>query len=190
MHIPNNSMRNGYIFAVQTAPSGTTQPLHPMKAIKILNQLILDQMKEKYPDIRVELLPNKPLKCNSANSLTQAVKKFLTLNGHQCDRISTSGRVIDNSKEVSNVLGQRYRIGSSKYIPGTGTKGKADLAAKIRRHPTDEFAVPVDIEIKYNKDRQSSVQKTYAENVHRAGGIYIICRSLDEFIEWYNEFTA
>jgi len=32
------------------------------------------------------------------------------------------------------------------------------------------------------------VQKQYQESIERAGGIYIIVRSFDEFVEWFDLF--
>jgi len=68
-----------------------------------------------------------------------------------------------------------------KWTPGQGTKGTADISATIRGRS-------VKIEVKYGKDRQSDDQKRYQQQIETAGGIYIIVRNMDEFIEWFDEF--
>jgi hypothetical protein len=69
-----------------------------------------------------------------------------------------------------------------KWTPGQSTKGTADISATIRGRS-------VKIEIKYGKDRQSDVQKQYQASIERAGGVYIIVRDFDSFVEWYEQFT-
>ena len=161
-----------------------------MKAIQLLNRMILDDLCARHPELTHGQIGSAgKMKCNSANSLTQCVKKFLTIKGHQCDRVNNQGRRIDQTQVVTDILGFKRQIGSVKYVPGTGTKGKADLSAKIRRRPTDEFAVPVEIEIKWNKDRQSQVQKQFEQQTVKAGGVYLLIHSLEEFVEWYGGFV-
>jgi hypothetical protein len=152
-----------------------------MKPLSILNQMIREEFARKHPEIPERLAPNKPMKSNTANNLTQAIIKFIKLSGWQAERISTSGRVIDQSKVVTNVLGHQYRIGSSKYIPGTGTKGSADISATIKGRS-------VKIEVKVGKDRMSEAQKVYQANIEMAGGVYVMARSFDDFYTWFNEF--
>jgi hypothetical protein len=43
----------------------------------------------------------------------------------------------------------------------------------------------VKIEVKIGRDRQSVEQKAYAEAVERAGGLYVVARTFEEFIGWY-----
>jgi hypothetical protein len=150
-----------------------------MTPLQSLNAMIRADFKEKHPEIPDRLAPNKPMKCNSANSLTQCIIKYIKLTGGQAERISTTGRMLDQSKVVTNVLGQRYRIGSSKYIPGTGTRGSADISAIVGGRS-------LKIEVKYGRDRQSSEQVAYQSSVEKAGGIYYLARTFDEFYEWYN----
>lgn len=118
---------------------------------------------------------------NTANSLTKSIIRWLQLNGWQAERISTTGRYIDNSKIVTDVLGNRKKIGSGKYIKGSGTNGSADISATIKGRS-------IKIEVKIGKDRQSDAQKEYQKNIEKAGGIYIISSDFDEFIMWYKAF--
>ncbi len=47
----------------------------------------------------------------------------------------------------------------------------------------------VAIEVKIGKDRQSDSQKEYQRKVEKAGGIYIIIGTFDEFIKHYAEIS-
>jgi hypothetical protein len=50
-----------------------------------------------------------------------------------------------------------------------------------------KVGVSVKIEVKYGKDRQSEDQKKYEHSINEAGGIYVIARNIDDFIQWYDE---
>ena len=89
------------------------------------------------------------------------------------------GRMIDNTKVVTDALGNQRRIGSMTYIPTTGTKGSADVSATIQGRS-------VKIEVKI-KDRQSEAQKEYQQRIETAGGVYWLVRSFDEF---YGKFIT
>ena len=114
---------------------------------------------------------------NTANSLTKAIVKWINLNGYQAERISTSGRWVDNSKVVTDVLGNQKKIGSGKYIKGSGTKGSADISATIKGRS-------IKIEVKM-KDKQSEAQIEYQKAIERAGGIYFIAKDFTSFYEFY-----
>jgi len=131
----------------------------------------------KHPNMHPDCIPRPVYSDKTANGLTKMVIDWITLNGGQAERISNMGRYIDSSKVVTNVLGQRMKIGSGKFIPGAGTNGTADISAIVKGRS-------VKIEVKM-KDKQSEAQKKYQESVERAGGIYYIVRSFDEFIEKY-----
>ncbi|HEX7584876.1 MAG TPA: hypothetical protein VF373_09330, partial [Prolixibacteraceae bacterium] len=100
-------------------------------ALRVLNQLVFDQLKAKHPGILPELLPRPGLKDKTSNQLTGSIIKFLQLKGHQAERISTTGRVIDQRKTYTDVLGHTRQVGSLKWIPTSGTRGSADIAATI-----------------------------------------------------------
>ena len=144
-----------------------------------LTAALLVESKEKYPNLPDHARVIKPYSDNSANGLTKCVIKWLELHGCQAERINTMGRMVDNRKVVTDVLGRKGMIGSMTYIPTTGTKGSADVSAVIGGRS-------VKIEIKYGKDRQSEAQKQYQASVERAGGVYLIVRTFDDFLEWWD----
>jgi hypothetical protein len=136
-------------------------------------------MSIKYPNFPQHAIPSKTWSDNSANGLTKCVIDLINYEGYQAERISTQGTYVEG---VKIKVGENERQLKGKYIPTQGTKGSADISATIRGRS-------VKIEIK-QKDRQSEVQKQYQESIERAGGIYIIVRSFDEFVEWFDLFTT
>lgn len=151
----------------------------PTKAKEILRQMAADEMRRKHPDYPEHLrLPVKVYSDKTANGLTRCIIDFLNLSGHQAERISTSGRPIDRRQIVTNVIGQQRVIGSLEWIPGTCTRGSADISSTIK-------GKSVKIEVKVNKDRQSEAQKAYQQAIEQAGGIYYIARDFQSFYDWY-----
>lgn len=114
----------------------------------------------------------------TANGLTKCIVHWLNLNGWQAERISTTGRYIDNSKVVTDVLGNKKKIGTGKYIKGSGTNGSADISATIKGRS-------IKIEVKIGKDKQSDAQKKYQEMIEKAGGVYFIATDFDDFMMFY-----
>ena len=125
---------------------------------------------------------------NGANGLTRCIIDWITFNGGQAERINTMGRRVDNRKTITDVMGYTRTVGSVSWQKGTGTKGSADISATIPMQVNGlKFGVSVKIEVKYGKDRQSEDQKKYESAINEAGGIYVIARNIDEFVEWYEE---
>lgn len=148
---------------------------------KRLDELWLEYSRKEWPNVPDHCRPGFPYKDNSTNGLTKCVIKFIELSGWQAERISSTGRYIDNSTTFTDVVGFKRQIGRGKYIKGTGTNGTSDIKAVIHGRS-------ISIEIKYGKDRQSEAQKKYQESIERAGGIYIIIKDFDSFLEWYDGF--
>ena len=145
-----------------------------------IHDLMLHESRQKSPNLpdhaRVVNIPTD----GSANGLTKLVIKWIELHGGQAERINTMGRMVDKRKIVTDVLGRKGMIGSMSYIPTTGTKGSADVSAVVQ-------GKSYKIEIKYGKDRQSDAQKAYEQSITSAGGVYIIVRTMDQFVEWWDE---
>jgi hypothetical protein len=127
-----------------------------------------------------DYVPKDKFTDKTANGLTKAIVTFINLAGGQAERISSMGRVIDGRKVVTNVLGQTGLIGSQTYIKGTSTNGTADISSIIK-------GKSVKIEVKIGRDKMSPAQIEYKANVERAGGVYIIAKDWQGFIEEYNK---
>jgi hypothetical protein len=114
----------------------------------------------------------------TANGLTKCVIDFLRFSGWQAERINCTGKMIDNTKVITDVLGDRRSVGSVKWLPTSGQRGTADISAVINGRA-------VKIEVKM-KDKQSPDQIRYQQQVERAGGCYWLCHSFEEFLSFYN----
>ena len=147
--------------------------------IKVLTdlKLNLDCLMTKMPK---DFVPKTTYTDKTANGLTKCIVDWINLNGYQAERISTTGRYIDNSKVVTDILGRTKKIGGGKYIKGSGTKGSADISATIK-------GKSIKIEVKIGADRQSEYQKEYQQKIEQAGGVYFIAKDFDSFIDFYNK---
>lgn len=148
-------------------------------SIKYLETLALEAKRTRFPSIPVAYLTINGYKDNSANGLTKCIISFIRLMGGQAERISTTGRAIDRQTTFTDVTGRTRTIGRIEWIPGTGTNGSADISATIKGRS-------VKIEVKM-KDSQSRDQVNYQKSIEQAGGVYIIARSFDGFLSWYNQ---
>jgi hypothetical protein len=155
------------------------QPYRKPDAVKYLESLIFEDKKLRYPTIPVEYLAVSKYRDDSANSLTKCIIDFLRIKGHQAERISTTGRAIDRQTTFTDVAGRVRTIGRIEWIPGTTTKGSADISATIKGRS-------VKIEVKIGADRMSHYQQKYQQDVEAAGGVFFIARNFSSFVTWYN----
>lgn len=154
-------------------------------AVKELEQAIYDakiaDTRVRYPHIHTLNHIVKPaFRDDTANSLTKCIIALIRLHGGQAKRINTTGRPIDNRQTFTDVVGRTRTIGSMTWIPGTSTRGSADISATIA-------GWSVKIEVKIGADRHSPAQKDYQHSVEAAGGIYYIAKDFTSFREWYNQ---
>ena len=152
-------------------------------SIKRLKDLYLTEHYKRLPSIPLQCRCAPNYKPTTANGLTRCVLDFLRLSGWQSERIGNTGRMIDNTKVVTDCIGRPKRVGSIQWIKGTGTNGTADISATVAGRS-------IKIEIKIGKDRQSDVQRKYQADVERSGGVYLIVKTLDDFLQWYDDFVG
>lgn len=153
-----------------------------MSAKKILHDILLDQSKRRYPNLPDHARSIKIPSDKTANGLTRCIIMYINGIGGFAERINTMGRVIDKRKNVTDVLGRQKTIGSMTYIPTTGVRGASDISAQF-------MGRSFKIEVKIGNDRQSVHQKAYQENIERTGGIYMIVRSLDDFLAQFERYN-
>jgi hypothetical protein len=146
------------------------------KSIKKLKALYLERHRERYPQFPEGARVAPRYTDKDANGLTKCIADYIRMTGGQAERISVTGRRIDNTKVVTDALGRKQRIGSTKWIKSNMRKGSADISATINGRA-------VKIEVKIGKDRQSQAQREYQAQIERAGGIYFIAKSFDDFLE-------
>lgn len=140
-----------------------------LDALKLANDI------ERHPSFPEAYFVKKKWDDKTANGLTKAITSFIQFNGYQAERINTMGVARENKRTDGKVIGVTW-------TKGTTTAGSADISATIRGRS-------VKIEVKVGKDRQSEAQKRYQESIERAGGVYIIARDFDSFVEWFDEFV-
>ena len=151
--------------------------------LQLLKALELESLRLKHPTIDEKYLAFTKWADNSANALTKCVIAYITFMGGQAERISSQGQYREGAKiQVGTGELAHHRQLPGKWTPGQSTKGTADISSTIRGRS-------VKIEIKYGKDVQSQVQKEYQASIERAGGVYLIVRTFDEFVVWYEQFT-
>lgn len=147
-------------------------------SLKNLERLLLEAKRLRYPNN--PYLVGDTFRDDTAGGLTKAVIAYIRLHHGQAERINTTGRPINHSKTFTDALGFTRQIGSIEWVPGTGTKGSADISATIQGRS-------VKIEVKIGADRMSQAQKDYQKSIEEAGGIYYIARNFGEFETWYNQ---
>ena len=155
--------------------------------IKELNQLAHEALCAK-STMPAYAVPMPKYNDKSANDLTKCVCAFLTLTGHQAERISNTGRFVKQKGAKDEVFNRNFEHG--KYIKGSGTNGTADISStinvKINGH---RVGLSVKWEVKM-KDKQSEAQKKYEQQVKDAGGYYYVIHSFDEFYKYFNNLLT
>ena len=152
-----------------------------MNNLRQLREMALADNRRRHPEFPESARYIKPYKDSTANQLTRAIIDFIRFNGFQAERINCTGKPVDNTKIITDVLGDFRRVGSVKWLPTSGQKGTADISATIK-------GKSVKIEVKM-KDRQNEDQKKYQQAIERAGGQYWLVRSFDQFLEYYNNLA-
>jgi hypothetical protein len=140
----------------------------------LLHELKLQRYAITHPNYPPDYIPKTMYKDSTANGLTRAICDFINYQGYQAERINTMGTAREKKTTAGKVIGVTW-------TKGTSTAGSADISATIKGRS-------VKIEVKIGKDRQSEAQKRYQENIEKAGGIYIIAKDFDSFVEWYENF--
>jgi hypothetical protein len=156
-----------------------------MKPIDKLKQKHLEYLRFKYPNVpeKAYSFPNFFSKSTTTNGLTQCVIHYIFLLGWIAERNSNEGRVIDNTKTVTDSVGFKRRIGSVDRIKSSGMKGTADIFATIQgRH------VSIEIKNAKTKDRMSKAQEQYKNKIEKSGGVYHVITDLESGMEWLDKF--
>ena len=146
--------------------------------IGLLKELYLKNNRISYPSLPDYARSTPLFTDKTANGLTRCIITFIALNNGQAERINCTGRVIDKRINSIDSFGRKCTIGSQKYIKTSGKRGTADISATVKGRS-------VKIEVKIGKDRQSEVQKQYQSSIEASGGLYVIAKDFNSFIDWY-----
>lgn len=147
------------------------------QGLKVLKEMWILKTRKEFPGNPYPTSKDYSTCRKPSNRLTNQIRDFLKLLGHQSERINTMGVVRDNTKVVTDVLGHTKRIGSIDWTPGGSTAGSADISNTI-------YGFSVKIEVKIGSDKQSAKQINYQQDVEAAGGIYYIAKDFQSFYEW------
>jgi hypothetical protein len=151
-------------------------------AVKCIEAMANEAVRKKYPNLNPEFLAPRKYDDRTANGLCKCIIDFLRFKGHQAERISCTGRYLDQSKTITDTLGFTKRIGSGKWIKASMQAGTADISCIINGK-----AIKCELKIKTDKQRPEQVE--YQKQVEAAGGAYWLCHSYDEFLTFYNSIV-
>lgn len=159
--------------------SGGCTPKDNKKALEHLKELALANLRSKHPNVPEHALPKPKYSDRTANGLTKCVIDYINLIGGIAERRNSMGRYLQ-PKTYTNVFGKEVQLGKGRYIPTTGRNGTADISGVFK-------GVPLAIEVKIGKDRQSEAQRAYETDFKRAGGWYCIAKSFGQFYDEFQE---
>jgi hypothetical protein len=153
----------------------------------------LDRLKQAYDEFSRYKWPNVPdhartypsyfSKSTTTNGLTACIIKYIELLGWSAERTGNEGRIIDNTKIVTDTVGMKRTIGSVDRIKSSGKKGTSDVKAVIQGR-----FVAIEIKNSKTRDRMSKVQEQYKRQIEKSGGIYHVITDLESGIEWLDKF--
>jgi len=134
-----------------------------MKAIDELIDTELRAKRRLYSTVPTFAIPKPKHTDSTANGLTKAILSLLALEGHYGSRIQSQGQ-------------WQPRLGL--WTKSSVRRGIGDIMAVIN-------GKSVMIEVKIGKDRQSEWQKRTQAEVEASGGVYLVVKTFDDFMEWY-----
>lgn len=126
---------------------------------------LFNDLAATHPHFPVKYIPKQRRSDKTANGLTQCIIDYIRLHGGQAERIAIMGRPQQVGRQV---------VWTKSHM----TVGTADISATIHGRS-------VKIEVKIGKDRQSTEQKEYQQQIEQAGGIYYIATDFPTFKKWY-----
>ena len=140
-----------------------------------LTEAIHQQKFKDHPhcEARKELFPTRPFTEKGANELTRSIEAFIRYTGNYADRINNTGI---------------YDPKTKKFRRSNTRRGIADVLATKRIEHQGRFSVmTAAIERKYGNDKLSEYQLRIKDDIERAGGIYLVARTWDQFINDWNK---
>lgn len=153
------------------------------ESVKILEQLALDKLKERYPSN--PYYPKATYTDATTNGLTKCVIDFIKFSGYHAERINSTGFLKDNRKTSTDILGRKRTVGTVQWIKSNSQTGTSDISATIKGK-----SIKIEIKCMATGDKkQSKEQKVYQEQIEASGGVYLIVRNFTQFYEWFNDFV-
>ena len=151
------------------------------EAVIELRRLLLEESVNKYPT-----LPDHARPVNSFDSTKnkerrelKRIAKYIELKGGICSITDSSAKRIDKTMNYVDSVGFNRTIGSVEFRKNTDFEvGHSDLTATINGQA---HYIELKRVYKSGKDRQSEAQKAFQSKVTKAGAIYLIVNSFEDF---------
>lgn len=140
-----------------------------MQRQTIFNNLQTDEQRELFQ----KAFPPAKKKKSKASELTDAIISYIKMTGG-------AARSINNSVP--------YDKNKGVYLSGIVRRGTEDITCTMPIVFSGvKIGLHVGVEVKIGKDRQSEYQKRREEELTKAGGVYIIAKTFDQFKQdWDN----
>jgi hypothetical protein len=161
---------------MQLVKAANEQSFKDMNWKELLKRIKLESIKAKAPgffelsggyNMRVD-----PYSDKTANGLTKCIEDFIS---------NLPEGVGEATRQNSTGTPRQMPDGSIKWSISNVRKGLADVRATYKGRA-------LNIEVKIGRDTQSDAQKKEMERVRKAGGIYWIAKTFEDFLEqWINE---
>ena len=136
-----------------------------------LKQLAQAYSNKLHGNVPEHCRPVKKFSDSNANELTKSIIAYARVKDWFAERQSSEGRY-RKGQEFTDVMGKKKEIGGM-YIPGHG-KGKADIKAVIKGRS-------IEIEVKHGRDKLRPDQIDYKERIEKAGGVYLVVKTWEDF---------
>lgn len=141
----------------------------------LYEQTILAADRMKYPSLPEHARYVPPYTEKTANGLTKMIVAFMrALGSSTFTRTNTTG-IYRAGATYQDQNGRTIRE-KGMYVPNTGVKGRGDCEGMYK----GKF---ISVEVKIGKDRLSPQQINYGMSVEKDGGVYIVAKNFDMFVE-------
>lgn len=126
-------------------------------------------------------------KIKTANGLTKFICNYLLWTKHHGERTNNMGRPIQKYVPKFNIFTNKVDMleGGIEWQKGSGLQGSSDIKGHIN-NPNHKFPIPIYLEVKVNRDRQSDEQKAYEQKVTKTGALYCIVKTPEDFFSFYD----
>lgn len=133
-----------------------------------LHKLHWEYHHKNYPGVPGYAIPKATYKLNTTNGMTKGIVDFIRFSGGYAERVNRMG------------FKTKTKQGKEIWVSGGGTNGTADISAIWNGR-----ALRIEVKCAATHDRIRPDQIRYAEKVERAGAIYFVAKTFDEFYEWF-----
>jgi hypothetical protein len=139
---------------------------------------------KKYSTVPEHARPVMRLEDRTANGLTKAILVYFDFKGIKAWRQASEGRFIQGRTFMNETVGRTMQE-KGKYIPRSkAAKGSGDVTCIL-----PPLGRRMDLEVKIGRDRQSDDQKKFQREIEAMGGIYILVRTWDDFIQQIKQYV-